>query len=80
MNYSIITTKDIHNDQQLEFNKNGNKYSICLSNEKENIIRNFEDYENAIEMYNFITTLFIKGWYSFDERKDILFDNYPLPF
>ena len=81
MNYIIIDTKDYQTGQELSIVKDGNTYDVDFTDGNTFITKKFRDKETPMEIYKTMTEWFIKGWYSFEDRKDyILKGNYPLPF
>lgn len=74
MYYTIAYTKDLASMQTLDFNKNGNEYTIVLSNENECCSRTFEKKEDAKDKFNLISTYFLDSWGDYEYRKKRLLD------
>jgi len=73
MNYTILSTKDMATNQELELVKNGNKYYITLSGENELIgKKEFDEMNEAIKTYNSMIEIIARGYYTYTGRKDLL--------
>lgn len=77
MNYNVTSTEDYSSKQVLQFIKNGNKYRIELYNRdtKELASIQLENIEQATSIYLKFVDFMLKGYYSFEQRKNILEKN-----
>ena len=71
MNYTIATMTDIHNDINIDFDKSGNMYMICLRNTESNELtyKKFANHADAVELFNKLSTAILTGCYSYEDRK-----------
>lgn len=72
MNYTVASTRDIHNGQILDFIKDGNTYNVGLSNGEKFITKKFRTIGEATKIYLEIASYFINGLYSFEQRAKLL--------
>ena len=72
MNYTVTSTRDIHNGQFLDFVKDGNTYNVELSNGEKFITKKFRTIDEATKIYLEIASYFINGLYSFEQRAKLL--------
>ena len=73
MNYTILSTKDMATNQELELVKSGNKYYITLSGENELIgKKEFDEMNVALKTYNSMIEIIARGYYTYQGRKDLL--------
>ena len=72
MNYTVTSTKDIHNGQILDFVKDGNTYNVEFSNGEKFITKKFRTIDEATKIYLEIASYFINGLYSFEQRAKLL--------
>ena len=75
MNYTIITTQDLQFEQFLDIVKNGNIYSVELTDKQEFVRVSFRTLKEAQEIYLKLVNYFINGLYSFEQRKSILLES-----
>ncbi len=81
MNYTILSTIDLQTNQELELIKDSNTYIIGLLSEDKTKYYNIrvKKIETAQKIYQNIITLFINGWYSYDERinkiREVFYEN-----
>ena len=80
MNYTIATMKEVHTDFEITYEKSGNLYNVliiyCDGDER---IMHYNQYENADEACNVYLTLaeaILKGMYSLKDRIAILEGEY----
>ena len=77
MNYNVTSTEDYASNQVLQLIKNGNKYRVELYNRgtKELASIQLENIEQATSIYKKFVDFMIRGYYSFEQRKNILEKN-----
>lgn len=77
MNYNVTSTEDYSSNQVLQLIKNGNKYRVELYNRetKELASIQLENIEQATSIYKKFVDFMIRGYYSFEQRKNILEKN-----
>lgn len=75
MNYTIVTTTDVHNDQLVSLVKDGDKYMVTFKSSGEQIVyrsRKFDTLEAAESKYLYLVRCIIRGEYAVDDRIRIL--------
>lgn len=74
MNYTIATTTDINFEQEVSFDKSGNKYVVYLMNKEngERASKQFDKIEEATAAYMKIVEAFLTGCYSWKDRAGFL--------
>ena len=72
MYYTLLYTKDLATDQIVEISKSGNTYNVELSDSNMNFIKKFKTIEEASKIYNKIIDCFINGYYSIEQRIEII--------
>ena len=77
MIYNIITTKDYASNQELEIINSGNKYLITFydidTNRSGHIL--VDSIEQAMIIYKKFVDFIIRGYFSFEQRKNILIES-----
>ena len=79
MNYTIISTKDLKTNQELDLVKSGNQYYLSLidRNKKYAVIsKKYNELSDAKVVYNELVSYFIDGIYTFKERTNIMNEDY----
>lgn len=81
MYYTIASLEDYAGNQVLSFDKMGQFYNISLYNKdsKESTKLTIRDITKASKIYLELTDCILKGYYSFEQRRNILSesgDNY----
>lgn len=71
MYYTIAYTQDVHNRQDIEFNKAGNEYSVSFHNAEthEYTSKRYDNIKEALAVYQRYVEAFITGRYSYEDRK-----------
>ena len=74
MNYTIMTTDDIHNDLTIDLEKSGNKYVVGLWNKElhESTTKTFDNIEEAMIVYTKYVEAIATGCYSYETRRSWL--------
>lgn len=74
MSYTIAMTTDVTSDQEVSFNKSGNKYVIYLVDKEsgEMVSKQFDTNEQAAAVYMKIVEAFLTGCYSWKDRVGFL--------
>lgn len=73
MYYTIASLSDVHNNQEFDFNKNGNRYTIGIRGEDGTYkTKTFDNMRIAHEVFQKLTYAVLTGCYSFEQRVQIL--------
>ena len=79
MDYTIVFTKDLNTNQELDLVKKGNKYYLFLTdrNKKCTVIsKAYNELSDAKDIYTDVVGCFIDGIYTFKERTNIMNEDY----
>lgn len=72
MNYTILNCQDLATGQVLDIVKNGNIYNIEFTSNNNFITIGFKTIDEARDKYLKIVECFINGYYTFEQRVEIL--------
>ena len=76
MNYTIASLEDIHHDITINFDKNGNRYTVGMWHKElhEYTHKDFEDCEEARERFLMMARYILEGRYAYVDRKRLLLE------
>lgn len=71
MYYTIASLEDMAGNQTIDFDKDGNKYTVSIYNKgtKENCSKTYKNFVDAEYVYMKFVRAVLEGLYSFEERK-----------
>lgn len=71
MYYTIASLEDMAGNQTVDFNKDGNKYTVSMYNKgtKESCSKTYKNFADAEYVYMKFVRAVLEGLYSFEERK-----------
>lgn len=71
MYYTIASLEDVAGNQTIDFNKNGNEYTVSMYNKgtKESCSKTYKNFVDAEYVYMKFVRVVLEGIYSFEERK-----------
>lgn len=75
MHYTLINTENVQLGQMLSIDKNGNKYDLWYEDGDRKELRTFDNLEDAYSVYEKINKAMVFGWFSYEDRVNILFDD-----
>lgn len=77
MHYTIAIVEDVHNEQEIWFDKCGNEYLVTIHNKetKNRERKQFKSQNSAIEICTRLSTAILEGCYSYEQRAKMLLDH-----
>ena len=77
MNYTLVTMEEVHGNDFIGIDADGNKYSVYLGHKEEGMdtifsSRKFDTLLEAYAIYEKLASFFVFGLYSYKERKSFL--------
>lgn len=75
MNYTMLTCQDLATGQVLDIVKNGSIYNVELTNSESFISIGFTTLDEAKQKYIKLVDCFVNGYYTFEQRVEILKEN-----
>lgn len=75
MNYIMLTCQDLATSQVLDIVKNGSTYNVEFTNSESFISIGFKTLNEAKQKYLKLVDCFINGYYTFEQRIEILKEN-----